>query len=68
MNKLLIHTNPKSNIHDIAVVLLVLIQMQIRCQLDCSMTASTAQKNDLSILNESISQQISKFADESTNI
>lgn len=45
------------------------IQTQIRCQLKCSLTASTAE-NDLSIstlLDESISQQICRFADGSTN-
>lgn len=45
------------------------IQTQIRCQLKCSLTVSTAE-NDLSIstlLDESISQQICRFADGSTN-
>lgn len=63
MNKLLIQIQSQTINRDIA---LVFIQMQIHCQLDCSMPTATAEKSDLSILDESISQH--KFADGSTNI
>lgn len=64
MNKLLIQIQSQTINRDI--IALVFIQMQIRCQLDCSMPTATAEKSDLSILDESISQH--KFADGSTNI
>lgn len=62
------HRNPKSNIHDIAVASSLPHSDTNSLSAKFLNDSHDSAKNDLSIQNESISQQIYKFADESTNI